>query len=334
MFHVPKFWIVIAATVCRLYPIIQIEKFLGFNMSIQHYQPWPKFSYDEFKPTSHLLHMLLQAIGKLKLTSPFEPEWSNVGLWVTPKGISTGLIPYKHAGFSVEVNFLTHQVVTTTTWGKSNSFLLNSMSVAELTETFFTGLKNLEIDLSVNPKPQEVTQPILFHEDTAQGIYDHAIVNAWWRILVSSQRVMQKYHAKFFGKTPTIALMWGTLDLRDVRFNGEALTPTGINSGYFRRNSMDEKQIETGWWAGQDLYPRAAYYSFTYPQPESIEQATVKPASAYWNKALSEFILDYDEVYKAKNPDAQLLEFLESTYKEGSTLANWNSNLVRSGKPI
>lgn len=301
---------------------------------LDYYKQWPAFSYENFQPSSHLLHMLIQAIGKLKLIMPFEPEWSNVSLWVTSQGITTGLIPYKNIGFSVSMNFISHQVICNSSNGRSNYFNLASTSVADIVATLFDCLKFLGIDITVNPKPQEVPNPIAFFEDTKQRIYNPEVVNAWWRILVSSQFVMQKYHAQFIGKTPPIALMWGTLDLRDVRFNGELVKPTGINSGYLRRNAMDEKQVETGWWGGNELYPYAAYYSFTYPQPEQIESANIKPEDARWNNALSEFILHYDDVYKAKDPEEKLFTFFESTYRAGANLAHWNSKLIGLGRPI
>lgn len=302
-------------------------------MSISNYQPWPHFSYEDFKPTSHLLHMLMQALGKLKLLNPYEPQWSHVGLWITSQGVSTGLIPYKDAGFSVSVNLITHEVVIRTTWNQFSTFPLHSMAVADLIAKLFSNLNKVGIELMINSKPQEVPEPILFEADTGKSLYEDRIVNAWWRILVSSQRVMQQYHARFLGKTPPITLMWGTLDLRDVRFNCKPVTPSGVNSGYLRRNAMDEEQIEAGWWAGNDMYPRAAYYSFTYPQPPAIEQSAIKPASGYWNKELSEFILDYEEVRASRNPDQCLLEFLESTYEQGARLAKWEPRFIGPGKP-
>ncbi|MBA2655069.1 MAG: hypothetical protein H0U71_08415 [Gammaproteobacteria bacterium] len=302
--------------------------------NFKRYDPWPAFAYEDFKPSAHLIHMLMQIIGKLKLITPFEPEWSNVGLWVTSQGITTGLLPYKHAGFSVDVNLIAHQVYCTTTWGETSSFNLSSMSVAELTTKVFICLKNLSIDLEISPKPQEVPHPILFHDDTESQAYDPAVINAWWRILVSTQRVMQQYHATFTGKTPSIALMWGTLDLREVRFNGKDVAPTGMNTGYIRRNAMDEQQVETGFWAGNEMYPHAAYYSFTYPQPQNIASVTIEPNQARWDDSLAEFILHYEDVYKSSDPDNTLLSFFESTYNEGAELAHWNPKLSGLGHPI
>lgn len=208
------------------------------------------------------------------------------------------------------------------------------MSVAELTRTLLDRLSQMGIEVNINPKPQEIPNPILFHEDTQIRPYNALLANAWWRILVSTYKVMQRYHAKFLGKTPPIGLMWGTFDLRDACYNGKRVVPTGPHTGYLRRNAMDEAQIEIGWWHGNPNYQRPAFYSFTYTQPEGIENAKINPSAARWEKSLGEFILDYDDVRHAKNPEADLLAFFESTYQAGAKLADWDSKLIGPGVPI
>src|SRR5690349_12828617 len=143
---------------------------------------------------------------------------------------------------------------------------------------------------------------------------------------------MQLFRGRFKGKTQPIGLMWGTLDIRDVRYNGKP-APPGPGTGYIRRNAMNEELIEEGWWSGDPKYPKPAYYSFTYPQPQGIETATVKRTDARWEPAMSEFLLDYEELRKANDPDADLLSFFESTYKVGAGRAGWDPGLVGSGTP-
>lgn len=298
------------------------------------YEPWPLFSYQEFKSTGHLLHMAVQAIGKLKLNTPFEPHWSNVVLELTSRGLTTGLIPYAPGVFSIDIDLIEHRMMITTSWDGQSQFDITSMSVAQLVEKLFSTLRALNIEMKINMMPQEIPSPIPFDQDTQQQNYDKNQANAWWRILVSSYQVMQRYRARFNGETPFIGLMWGTFDLRDARYNGIPVATTGINAGYIRRNAMNEEHIEAGWWAGSEAYPRPAYYSFTYPQPEKIEDSQIKPVAARWEKALSVFILDYDDLIKSQDPAKDLLAFLESTYEVGARLAGWNPNLLMSGKPV
>ena len=54
------------------------------------------------------------------------------------------------------------------------------------------------------------------------------------------------------------------------------------------------------------------------------KRPAARPAQAYYSKELSEFLLPYDEVRRAPSPRAALLDFMQSTYDAGATLAKWN----------
>lgn len=296
------------------------------------YDPWPALGYPDFAATQHLLHMALQAVGKLKLAEPFEPQWSEVPLWLSSRGLITGPIPYFGGAYEVTVDLISHQVGCTTSWESSGHCDLASMSVAEFVAHLFEVLRAAGVDVTINLNPQEVADPIPFDQDTQPRPYDQTMVNAWWRILLSTQRVMQVFHGRFRGKTQPIGLMWGTLDIREVRYNGKPASP-GEKADYIRRNAMNEELIEVGWWSGSAAYPNPAFYSFTYPQPNGIEQSKVSPANSRWESAMGEFLFDYEDLRKSKDPDGDLLSFFESTYKAGAALAGWDPDLVGSGKP-
>lgn len=302
--------------------------------NIPQYDPWPELPYPEFKSTQYLLHMFCQAIGKLKLTTPFEPHWANVALWLTSRGITTGPIQYGLGIFSVDIDFITHEIICSSSWGKINKIEISSQSVAQLISQFFESLHRIDVDMTINFMPQEIQNPISFDQDNEMRQYHSDLANRWWRILISSYNVMQRYHSRFLGITPPIGLMWGTLDLRDARYQGTKIPTEGINSGYIRRNAMDDAQVEVGWWSGNEQYPQAAYFSFLYPPPAGIELAKIKPAQAKWENTLGEFILNYDDVRAAKDPEADLLAFFESTYQAESEKASWNPKWIGVGEPV
>ena len=295
------------------------------------YQPWPELPYEEFAPTAYLMHMITQIVGKLKLATPFEPQWANVPLWVTSRGLTTGPIPNGAGTFTVDIDLIGHVLTVATSWGGTGSFALGPSSVADAFERIMATLKETGVEVIIDTMPQEIANPTRFDEDTALRPYDKALANAWWRILVSSHRVMQRYHARFEGKTPPVGLMWGTFDLRDARYTGPYLPPSASNTGYIRRNAMNQAQIECGWWHGGPNYPKPAYYSFTFPQPTEIAQFSLKVGA--WNGSMGEFILDYDHVRTARDPEAELYAFLESAYDAGAKLAGWDPALLGSGKP-
>lgn len=294
-------------------------------------EAWPALPYDAFSPTAHLLHMGLQAIGKRTLEKPFEPEWAHVALEVTPRGLTTGLIPARGGAFAVDVDLISHEVRCTTTSGRTGGFPLGPMSVAGFAERVDAMLAAAGIEAPVNPMPQEVPDPVPFDRDRAPRPYDRGLANAWWRILVSVHRVLQRYHARFRGKTQPVGFMWGTFDLRDVRYDGRpASAPPGAD--LIRREAMDAALIEVGWWSGSPAYPRPAFYGFTYPQPPGIETAAIRPAAARWDPVMGEFLLDYDPLRASPDPDSELLAFFESTYQAGAERAGWDPALVGAGR--
>ncbi len=301
---------------------------------IANYEPWPALPYQEFAATAHLLHMSLQVIGKLRLTAPFQPHWDHVSLLMTATGLTTGPIPYRDSEFMVDIDFINHQLRCKTAWGQEDGFALATRSVAEFTALFFATLKKVGIEITINTRPQEVANPIPFEQDTQQRPYDATLVNAWWRILLSSRQVMERYHARFLGRTPEIGFMWGTFDLRDVRYNGKPINNDSNQMGFITRNAMDAEMVEVGWWPGDATYPRPTYFSFTYPHPAGIENARIQPDNARWSPEKKEFILHYDDIRNNKNPDDDLLAFFETTYQAGAELGHWDPKLIGPGKPV
>lgn len=296
-------------------------------------EPWPDFSYTTFTETQHLLHMGLQAIGKLKLEQPFLPQWAGVTLWLCARGLTTG--PLHHAGGAYEVNIdlLADEVNVVTSAGRSERFPLTSMSVARFVELTLDLLRRTGIDVSINLTPQEVTDKTPFDRDTLTRAYDPEQARAWWRILLRTQHVMQVFEGRFQGKTHPTALMWGTFDIRLAVYNGKPASP-GANVDYIRRNAMNAELVEFGWWSGSPQYPKAAFYAFTFPEPPGMADAVVDPRRARWDTSMGEFILDYDDLRASSDPDGDLLAFFHSAYVAGATRAGWDPSLLGSGHPI
>jgi hypothetical protein len=92
-----------------------------------------------------------------------------------------------------------------------------------------------------------------------------------------------------------------------------------------------------GFWPGAGL-GEAAFYAYAYPEPEGFSKFSVQPAGAYYNTELGEYILPYEAVRTANNPEAVLMDFLQSTYEAAADLAEWDrsalerKNDLRMGK--
>lgn len=289
---------------------------------------WPALSNSAFEHTRYLLHMMLQAVGKLKLAEPFQAQWAEVPLWLSARGLTTGPIPYAAGVYEVRADFVSQEIQWFNDLGASGHLPLGPTFV----DALLAGLHKAGIDPSITLMPQEVPNPVPFNEDKEQRPYDRDLVTTWWRILLNTQRVLHAFQGRFTGKTQPIGLMWGTLDIRLPLYNGKPAS-TGSNTGFIRRNAMNAELMEMGWWSGDPSYPRPAFYSFTFPQPKGIEKPKIGPTAARWDVSMGEFLLDYDDLRQSANPDRDLLAFLETTYTAGATAAGWESGLLGSGHP-
>ena len=128
------------------------------------YEPWPELSYEQWAPTGHLLHMTAQIMGKLKLAMPFEPEWANVALWVTSRGVTTGPIPNGDGTFAVALDLVDHRIDVSTNGGPTG-FGLSACSVADVYRQIFASLADVEVNAVIDPTPQEVPSPVPCDED-------------------------------------------------------------------------------------------------------------------------------------------------------------------------
>src|SRR5258707_15016608 len=98
---------------------------MSFPQNIS-YEPWPPLSEPDFAATQHLLHMGLQAVGKLKLKEPLEPQWGEVPLWLSGRGLTTGPIAYSGGAYEVALDLIAHRVECTASWGSSGHYNLTS----------------------------------------------------------------------------------------------------------------------------------------------------------------------------------------------------------------
>ena len=287
---------------------------------------WPALPWERLRATLDTLHMYLQIAGKLKLRTPFQPEWANVALELGPRGLGTGAIPSGQDSFSIDFDLVGHAVTITHSDGRTSSFPLRSRSVAGFLALLQGTLRALDVDPALNLAPQEVVDPVPFDQDLVHGTYEPEAVDAWWQAMSSVSRPLSVFQGRFRGRTAPLGFMWGTFDQRVVRFGGR---PASLEpwKGLIRRAAMDAGQYEVGFWHGQDAYPRAALYAFTYPQPDGIATARVGPEGARWDTAMGEHLLDWDVVRASPDPAEAVLEFAQTTYEAGARAAGWASDL-------
>ena len=283
---------------------------------------WPRLPLDEWRDTRDTLHMWTQIAGKIRMTlTPPLNHWWHVTLYVNSRGLTTGPIPYSSGSFEIQFDFRKHQLEITTSAGGGSSRPLRPEPVAAFYSGVLQSLATLGIDVKINPKPQEVADPVPFDQDEVHHSYDAIYAQRFWRILVSSSAVLERFRGRFLGKCSPVHFFWGSFDLACTRFSGRPAPPRrGVISG----PAYSHEVSSAGFWPGGGAIDDAAYYAYSVPQPAGMEKEPIRPPAAGWNSQLSEFILMYDEVRRAESPEQTLYDFLESTYQAGAGLAHWD----------
>ena len=289
---------------------------------------WPELPYEAWKDTLATLHMKLQIVGKLRLAlSPSEPQWAHVALYVTPRGLTTGPMSSGGLIFGVDADLAAHRVVITTAAGETRHVALAARPVAAFFKEFTTTLEGLGIQAKIRPVPDEVPDPIPFAEDTVHSAYDPQWANRFFRVLAQADLVLKEHRSRFRGRTSPVHFFWGSFDLANTRYSGRAAEPPP-GADVIARKSEDAEQICVGFWPGNATFPEPAFYSYTYPKPDGIEERRIAPPGARWEPKLGEFALLYDDARRAVSPRDAMLDFCESTYAAGARLRGWDPSLV------
>jgi hypothetical protein len=138
--------------------------------------------------------------------------------------------------------------------------------------------------------------------------------------------VFEVFRARFTGKVIPIHLFWGAMDLACTRFSGRPAPVHPSMPGLPDRVTRDAYSHEVssaGFWPGAPGVD-AFFYSYAYPEPKGYRESAVRPIEARYDEALGEFVLPYEVMRRLEDPDAALLEFLQSTYEAAANLAKWD----------
>ncbi|HZL31717.1 MAG TPA: DUF5996 family protein [Pseudolabrys sp.] len=291
---------------------------------------WPELPYGAWKDTAATLQLWTQIVGKIRLAkTPWLNHSWHVTLYVNARGLTTGPIPYEGRSFQIDFDFIDHVLWLRTSGGHYRQIMLRPVRVNEFYSEVMIALRELGLAVAINTMPCELAECIPFEKDAIHRSYDADSVNRFWRVLLAANDVMSRFRTGFLGKSSPVHFFWGSFDLAVTRFSGRKAPqhPGGIphlpNS--MAREAYSHEVSSAGFWPGGGGavdYP--AFYSYAYPAPEGFAEAKVKPAQAFFSKILGEFLLPYDAVRTAADPDVTLMEFLVSTYEAAANLAKWD----------
>jgi hypothetical protein len=284
---------------------------------------WPALPYETWKDTYATLHMWTQVVGKIALAQapPLNHSWA-IAMQVTPRGLATRTLPYDHRTFSIQFDFIDHQLVIRASDNETRTLALRPQSVADFYREVMATLDGMGLSVKIWPMPVEIPSPIRFDLDTVHHSYDPVYANRWWRILSQAARVFTLSQCRFVGKCSPVHFFWGAFDLAVTRFSGRLAPPR--EGPAFMREAYSHEVISHGFWPGSGPFLEPAFYAYAVPEPPGLKEARVRPEAAYYHRDLGEFILPYDAVRQAPSPEQEILAFVDSTYDRAATLANWD----------
>jgi len=91
--------------------------------------------------------------------------------------------------------------------------------------------------------------------------------------------------------------------------------------------SYSHECSSAGFWPGDANAP-SFFYSYAVPALDGFSEQGVRPAGAAYSSELGEFVLPYDVVRGAAQPDRVLTEFLETTYAAAANCGDWDRVLL------
>jgi hypothetical protein len=248
-------------------------------------------------------------------------SWA-IAMQVTPRGLATRTLPHGRRTFLIEFDFIDHQLAIRSSDGMTRTLALEPRTVADFYRRVMDMLREMELAVKIWPMPVEIPSPVRFDEDTEHKSYDPEYAGRFWRILVQSERVLNAARCEFVGKCSPVHFFWGSFDLAVTRFSGRPAPPR--EGPAFMREAYSHEVISHGFWPGGGPLPEPVFYGYAAPEPGGLKESAVRPAAAYYHRELGEFVLPYEAVRGAADPDGAIRDFVDSTYERAATLAGWD----------
>jgi Family of unknown function (DUF5996) len=291
--------------------------------------PWPELPTAAWRETYETLHLWTQIVGKVRLArTPWLNHSWHVALYVTARGLTSSPIPDGVRTFQIDFDLIDHILRISTSDGARRQLALAGQSVASFYAAVMADLTELGIDITIDEMPNELPEPIRFSQDNRHASYDPAAVRRFFQMLANADRVFKQFRTAFLGKASPVHFFWGSFDLAVTRFSGRRAPrhPGGVPhlSDDVTCEAYSHEVSSAGFWPGGGAIDYPAFYSYAYPEPAGFRATKVRPEAAFFSEALGEFILPYDAVRLAAQPDQALLEFLQSTYEAAANAAKWD----------
>ncbi len=301
---------------------------------------WPELPYEAWRETCATLHLWTQIVGKVRIArTPWLNHSWHATLYVTDRGLTTSPIPHVGQSFEISFDFIAHELDIRTSAGARRTIELRPRTVADFYAAVMTALDELAVPVRIKERPCEIAGAARFSEDRAHASYDAEYAHRFWTALLRVDQVLKQFRTGFVGKASPVHFFWGSFDIAVTRFSGRGAPPfTGTAPGLapeVMREAYSHECSSAGFWPGGPSLDYPAFYSYAYPATKDFASRAVQPRGAFFSEKLGEFLLPYDEVRKATEPEATLMAFLESTYEAAADTAAWDRKALErpQGRP-
>ncbi|MCU1491452.1 MAG: hypothetical protein JWM85_2857 [Acidimicrobiaceae bacterium] len=299
-------------------------------------KPWPALPYNAWSATCDTLHAHTQVLGKLAARlAPPEPQLQHAALRLSARGWETLPLPAPDGSGAlvVALDLRSHEAVVEHSDGRTHRVpLAPDRPVGAVTREVLSNVADLGGPVEIDPTPQETPWSTPLDEDDEHATYDPSHVATYFAAATQAALVLSELRAPYRGRSTPVNAWWGSFDLAVSLFSGRAIDPPSRD--FIVRNSGNAQQIEIGWWPGDARYPDAAFYGYAFPPPEGFDQAKLTPASARWNTAMGEYLLDWEDVRVETEPKRAALDFGRSVIRHACAVCDWDEALAASTEGV
>jgi len=283
---------------------------------------WPPLDIASWAPTKKSLHLYAQMLGKLRLAlAPHQPNFLFTSLALTPRGFTTGTMPNTVRSLRAEVDVFAPEMILESSDGLVRRIpLAQPRTVAQVFAELHAALAALDVSVTLSPIPQEVADVTPLDADDRPAVFVPSDAQRWLAVVTATGAVFDRWRAHFFGRTG-IQLWWGAFDFALLLFSGKHVDAPS-DRGYLIKYDLDAEMMNVGFYPGDDTHP-ANFYGYIYPQPVACATIPISPSSAAWSDELNEWILPYEAVRTAADPEGTLTAFLDAIYGTCASVEGW-----------
>lgn len=292
---------------------------------------WPPLDFAAWAPTKRTLHLIAQMFGKVRLAlAPYQPNFIFTALYMTPRGFTTSPIPVGLRLLELRLDIDERRIEVCTSDGRRRDVPFADLpSIAGVYAAVLEALHALDVELELGPIPQEVPDTTPLDRDARLPAFVADDARRWLTVMSGTQAVFDRWREHFFGRTG-IQLWWGAFDLALLLFTGKHV-PAPLDRGYLIKYDLDAEMMNAGFYPGDDANA-PFYYGYIYPEPPQCGQRRVADG-VIWSESFREWIIPYDVVRNAAQPEQLLRAFLDGVYNICGDAAHWDRTAYTYAPP-